>query len=92
MLTAYLDGSLELEQDGLVDEDLARLGAEVLDLVLLQLNGLSGTVASDCGGQRRTGQAGSSASAAGACKRKLTFKEAVNDRVKVYLRRCIRHV
>ena len=44
VLTAYLDGSLELEQDGLVDEDLARLGAEVLDLILLELHGLSGAV------------------------------------------------
>ncbi len=88
--TAYLDGSFELEQDGLVDEDLPCLRTQVLDLVLLQLHGLAGTVASDCGGQHRAGRANSSASAAGA--RKLTFEEAVDDRVEVYLRRRIRHV
>lgn len=33
--TANLYGRLELEEDGLIDEDLARLGAEVLDLVFL---------------------------------------------------------
>lgn len=46
--TADLDGRLELEQDGLVDEDLARLGAEELDLVLLQLNLLPWAVAANC--------------------------------------------
>ena len=43
--TAYLDGGLELEEDGLVDKNLARLGAQILDLVLLELHGLSGAVA-----------------------------------------------
>ena len=64
--TAYLDGSLELEQDGLVDEDLARLGAEVLDLVLLELHGLAGAVASDWEGSAGGGggRADSSASSA----------------------------
>ena len=45
--TAYLDGGLELEEDGLVDEDLARLGAEVLDLVLLQLYRFSWSITSN---------------------------------------------
>ena len=34
----YLDGSLELEEDGLGDEDLAGLGAEITDLSLEELN------------------------------------------------------
>ena len=42
--TAYLDGGLELEEDGLVDKNLARLGAQILDLVLLELHGLAWTV------------------------------------------------
>ena len=41
------DGCLELKEDGLVDEDLACLGAKVLDLILLELHGLAGAVASD---------------------------------------------
>ena len=47
--TAYLDWGFELQQDGLVDEDLACLRAQILDLVLLELHGLSGAVASDWG-------------------------------------------
>jgi hypothetical protein len=43
-----LDGRLELEEDGLRDEDLACLGAEVLDLVFLELDGFAGSVAADC--------------------------------------------
>jgi hypothetical protein len=35
---SYLDGSFELEQNGLGDEDLAGLGAEVPDLGLEQLD------------------------------------------------------
>jgi hypothetical protein len=46
-VTTDLDGSLELEQDGLRDEDLPSLGAEVLDLVLLKLDGLSRSVSSN---------------------------------------------
>jgi hypothetical protein len=46
-VTTNLDGCLELEKDGLADKDLARLGAEVLDLILLQLNGLAGAVSTD---------------------------------------------
>ena len=33
-VTTNLDGGLELKEDGLRDENLARLGAEILDLVL----------------------------------------------------------
>lgn len=36
-----LDGRLELEQDGLVDKNVPRLEAEVLDLVLFQVDGLA---------------------------------------------------
>jgi hypothetical protein len=35
---SHLNGSLELEQDGLGDEDLAGLGAEIADLGLQQLD------------------------------------------------------
>jgi hypothetical protein len=47
--TADLDGRLELEEDGLIDEDLASFGAEELDLVLLKLNLLPWAVAANCG-------------------------------------------
>ena len=47
-VAADLDGRLEFEEDGLVDEDLAGLGAEELDLKLLQLDLLAGPVAADC--------------------------------------------
>lgn len=47
LLTANLDGRLELEKDRLADEDLASLRAEVLDLVLLELDGLAGAVSAD---------------------------------------------
>jgi hypothetical protein len=43
-----LDGRLEFEEDGLRDEDLACLGAEVLDFVFLELDGFAGSVAADC--------------------------------------------
>ena len=46
-VTADLDRRLELEQDGLADEDFAGFGAEVLDLVLEQLHGLARSVSSD---------------------------------------------
>lgn len=36
-LTAYLDGGFEFEEDRLIDEDFASLGAEVFDFVLVQL-------------------------------------------------------
>lgn len=48
-LTANLNRRLELEEDGLADENLASLGAEVLDLVLLELDGPAGAVSTDCG-------------------------------------------
>lgn len=35
--TAYLDGCLELEQNGLADKDFAALGAQILDFVFGQL-------------------------------------------------------
>ena len=47
-LTADLDGCLELEQDRLVDEDFARLGAQEPDLVLLKLDLLAWAVAANC--------------------------------------------
>ena len=60
VLTAYLDGSLELEQDGLVDKNFAGFRAEILDLVLLQLYGLPWTVSShwtdEGGGQETRGR------------------------------------
>lgn len=43
----YLDGCLKLKQDGLRDEDLAGLGAQVPDLGLEQLDLLAGTAATD---------------------------------------------
>ena len=42
--TANLNGSFKLEKDGLVNEDFACFRAEILDFVLLKLNGLSGPV------------------------------------------------
>ena len=50
--TADFDRRLEFEQDGLVDKDLARLCAQELDLVLLQLHLLARSVSSDCAGER----------------------------------------
>lgn len=47
MSQAYLDGSLELEEDGLGDENLTSLGAEVANLRLEELDLLSGAAASD---------------------------------------------
>lgn len=44
-LHPYLDGRLKLEQDGLGDEDLAGLGAEIADLGLEKLDLLAGTAA-----------------------------------------------
>lgn len=41
----YLDRSFKLEEDGLRDEDLTSLGAEVADLGLKQLDLLAGTAA-----------------------------------------------
>ena len=48
VLTAYLDGSLELEQDGLVDKNFSRLCAQILYLVLLQLDRLAWTISAHC--------------------------------------------
>lgn len=42
----YLDRGLELEEDGLGDEDLAGLGAEITDLGLEKLDLLAWTAAS----------------------------------------------
>ena len=47
-VAADLDRSFEFEQDRLVDEDLARPRAQVSDLVLGQLHGFTGSVASHC--------------------------------------------
>lgn len=46
-MSAYLDGSLELQEDGLRNENLASLGAEVADLGLEQLHLLAGTASSN---------------------------------------------
>jgi len=46
--TAYFDGCFEFEKDWLVDENLAGTGAEILDLILLELDGLSGSISTDC--------------------------------------------
>ena len=43
----YLDGSLELQQDGLADEDLAGLGAQEPDLRLQELHLLARPAATD---------------------------------------------
>jgi hypothetical protein len=45
--TTDLDRSLELKEDGLRDEDLTRLGAQIADLSLEQLYLLAGPAASD---------------------------------------------
>ena len=42
-----LDGRLELEQDGLTDEDLSRLGAQPANLLLEKLDLLAGTASAD---------------------------------------------
>jgi hypothetical protein len=47
VLTTDLDGCLELEEDRLADEDFTRFRTEILDLVLLQLDRFSRSVASD---------------------------------------------
>jgi hypothetical protein len=45
--TAYLDRRLELEENGLGDENLAGLGAKVADLSLEELDLLAGTAAAN---------------------------------------------
>ena len=45
--SAYLDGSLELQQDGLADEDLTGLGAQEPDFGLQKLHLLAGSAATD---------------------------------------------
>lgn len=47
LLTTNLDGRLKLEKDRLADKDLASLRAEVLDLVLLELDSLARAVSAD---------------------------------------------
>lgn len=47
-LTTDLDGRLELQQDRLSNKDFSSLCAEILDLVLLQLNCLARSITSDC--------------------------------------------
>ena len=44
-VTADFDGRLELEEDGLLEEDFAGAHAEVADLVLLEHDGFAGAVA-----------------------------------------------
>mgnify|MGYP004502128587 CR=1 FL=1 len=46
-MSTDLDRCLELEENGLRDEDLSRLGAQVADLGLEQLNLLAGPAAPD---------------------------------------------
>jgi hypothetical protein len=45
--STYFDGSLELEEDGLRDENLASLGAQIPDLGLKQLDLLAGAATTD---------------------------------------------
>ena len=47
-LTADFNGSFEFQEDGLIYEDFARPGAEILDLVFLELNWLSWSITTDC--------------------------------------------
>ena len=47
MHTADFDGCFEFEEDWLVDEDLACAGAEILDLIFLELDRLSGSISTD---------------------------------------------
>lgn len=47
-LTAYLEGRLQLEQDRLREEDLARLQTQPADLELRQLHILAGLQAANC--------------------------------------------
>ena len=46
--TADFYWCLKLQKDGLIDEDFSGFCTEVFDFVLLQLNGLSGSVPSHC--------------------------------------------
>ena len=46
-MSTDLDGRLELEENGLRNEDLAGLGAQVTDLRLKQLDLLTGPAAPD---------------------------------------------
>lgn len=74
----------------MVDKNFAGLRAKILYLVLLQLHGLSWTVATHCSGdpeksgeaeeRPRRGRAG-----------QLTFQKPVDDRVEIDLRCSIRH-
>jgi hypothetical protein len=48
-LAAYLDGRFELQEDRLLEEYLAALGAKVSDLVFVQVDQLSRAVASHYG-------------------------------------------
>ena len=47
-VAAYLERRLELEEDGLREEDLARLEAQTPDLVLRQLNILARPRSTNC--------------------------------------------
>ena len=47
-VSAYLERRLELEEDGLREEDLARLEAQTPDLVLRQLDILAGPRSTNC--------------------------------------------
>ena len=46
-MSTDLDGRLELEENGLGDENLAGFGAKVADLSLKELDLLAGTAAAD---------------------------------------------
>lgn len=47
-LTTYLEGGLQLQQDGLTEKDLPGLEAQSADLILLQLHVLARLCSSDC--------------------------------------------
>ena len=53
--TANLDGRLQLQQDRLADQNLARLVAQKLDLIFLQLHLLARSTSADCRTTPRSG-------------------------------------
>lgn len=98
LLTADLDGRLKLEQDRLAYEDLASLRAEVLDLVLLELDGLAGAVSADWVVSYKLGWQTAAAAIFGRPPRaamhdqKRTLEKSVDDRIKVNVVGGVGHV
>lgn len=56
-LTTNLEGGLQLQQDGLAEEDLPGLQAQSTDLILLQLHILARLCPSDCSMRTQTASA-----------------------------------